>query len=188
LGRLAPAIFLDRDGTINREVGYLSSPKKLRLFAGAGEAIRLLSQAGFKVIVVTNQSGVARGLLKRRELKNINRFLEAKLAKEWARIDAFYICPHHPDDNCSCRKPRTGLIKKAARDFGLDLSRSYIIGDKLSDIEMGRRARLKESILVLTGLGKKELCRAKEINFKLGRVSKDILAAARYIYQLNNVS
>ena len=184
---MKPAVFLDRDGTINRDVGYLSTPKKLALFRGTSEAISLLSRAGYKVIVVSNQSGVGRGFISKETVKCINLRLEKMLAERGARIDAFYICPHHPDDGCSCRKPRTGLIKKAARDFGLDLSRSYIIGDKLTDIEMGRRARLKESILVLTGMGRKELRRAKEGNFKLGPVSKDLLAAARSIYR-NNVS
>lgn len=178
---MKPAVFLDRDGTINREVGYLSTPKKLALFRGTSEAISLLSRAGYKVIVVSNQSGVGRGFISKETVKCINRRLEEMLAKKGARIDAFYICTHHPDDGCSCRKPKTGLIKKAARDFSLDLSRSYIIGDKLSDIEMGRRARLKESILVLTGMGRKELRRAKEVDFKLGPLSRDILAAARHI-------
>lgn len=176
-----PAVFLDRDGTINRDVGYLSKLEKLYLYHGAAKAIKLFSQLGFKVIVVSNQSGIGRGFVKKIELQKINRRLTEQLAKKGARIDAFYICPHLPEDGCSCRKPKIGLIKKAAKDFNLDLPRSYLIGDKLSDIEMGRNGKFKEAILVRTGLGQKELRRAREINFKLGPVARDILAAARII-------
>jgi len=175
------AVFFDRDGTINRDECYLSDVRKLYVFLNAGKAIRLLSDAGFKIIVVSNQSGIGRGIVRRSQLKIINHKLEKILAKRGAKIDAFYICPHRPNENCKCRKPRPGLIKKAAKDFNLDLSRSYIIGDKLSDVETKEKAGLKEGILVLTGLGRRSLREAKKTKFKLGPVCKDALAAARFI-------
>jgi len=175
------AVFFDRDGTINRDEVYLSDVRKLYVFLNAGKAIRLLSDAGFKIIVVSNQSGIGRGIVRRSQLKIINHKLEKILAKRGAKIDAFYICPHRPNENCKCRKPRPGLIKKAAKDFNLDLSRSYIIGDKLSDVETKEKAGLKEGILVLTGLGRRSLREAKKTKFKLGPVCKDALAAARFI-------
>ena len=175
------AVFLDRDGTINRDEVYLSDVRKLYVFLNAGKAIRLLSDAGFKIIVVSNQSGIGRGIVRRSQLKIINHKLEKILAKRGAKIDAFYICPHRPNENCKCRKPRPGLIKKAAKDFNLDLSRSYIIGDKLSDVETKEKAGLKDGILVLTGLGRRSLHEAKKTKFKLGPVCKDSLAAARLI-------
>lgn len=181
------AVFLDRDGTINRDFGYLSDPRKLYIYSNAGKAIKLLSNAGFKVMIVTNQSGIGRGQVKKYELKNINRRLKGLLAKDGAKIDAIYICPHHPDENCDCRKPRPALIKKAAREFNLNLSRSYIIGDKLSDVETKEKAGLSEGILVLTGLGRRSLREAKKTKFKLGPVCRDILSAAKLICKFNAI-
>lgn len=182
------AVFLDRDGTINREMGYLSDIKKLYVFTNAARAIKLLSEAGFRIIIVSNQSGIARGLIKKKELEKINCRLQELLARGGARIDAFYICPHHPDERCSCRKPKTGLIKKAKRDFSLDLSRSYVIGDKLTDIEMGRNAGVRESILVLTGFGRGEMRRAGDTGFKLGPVCRDVLSASKLICRFESCS
>jgi histidinol-phosphate phosphatase family protein len=181
------AVFLDRDGTINREMGYLRDLNKLYIYSNTARAIRLLSCAGFKIIVVSNQSGVGRGMIKRQDFKNINHKIKESLARKGANIDAFYICPHHPDDNCTCRKPRTGLINKAAKKFGLELSSSYIIGDKLSDIELKKRAGLKEAVLVLTGFGKKHLCKAREDGVELGPVARDILSAARLILKIESL-
>ena len=175
------AVFLDRDGTINRDEVYLSDVRKLYVFLNSSKVIRLLSRAGFKIIVVSNQSGIGRRIIKRGELRTINRRLIEILAKRGVKIDAFYICTHRPDENCNCRKPRPGLIKKAARDFNLDLSRSYIIGDKLSDVETKEKAGLREGILVLTGWGKGSLREAKKTRFKLCPVCKDIFTAAKLI-------
>ena len=180
------AVFLDRDGTINRDEVYLSDVRKLYVFLNAIKAIRLLSKSGFKIIIVTNQSGVGRGIVKKSVLREINCKLKKSLAEKGAKIDAFYICTHRPDENCECRKPKTTLLKKAARDFGLDLSSSYIVGDKLSDVGTGMNAGLKESILVLTGIGKKEFLKAKKTRFKLGPVCKDIYSAAKLICKIES--
>jgi D-glycero-D-manno-heptose 1,7-bisphosphate phosphatase len=151
------AVFLDRDGTVNEEVGYMTDLTKLRLIRGAGAAIRQLNDSGFLVVLVTNQSGVARGFFPESLVREAHERLDEMLRTEGARIDAFYYCPHHPTAgnshytrDCDCRKPRTGLIERAVRDLDIDVSRSYMVGDKWSDIELGHRAGVR-AILVQSG-------------------------------------
>lgn len=151
------AVFLDRDGTVNEEVGYLCDLDNLRLIPGAGAAIKRLNEAGLKVVLVTNQSGVARGYFPEALVHETHERLDRMLRKEGARIDAVYYCPHHPTEGnsrytmiCDCRKPGTGLIDRAARDLALDVKRSYVVGDKWSDVELGQRAGA-HSILVQSG-------------------------------------
>ena len=126
------------------------------MFSFAGPAIKLLNEKGIKAIVVTNQSGIGRGYFDRKTLDEIHRKLRGELAKEEAFLDRIYYCPHHLDDDCHCRKPKTGLFLKAAGDFDLDLGQCCTIGDKLTDLEAGREAGTK-TILVLTGYGKEVL-------------------------------
>jgi D-glycero-D-manno-heptose 1,7-bisphosphate phosphatase len=151
------AVFLDRDGTVNEEVGYLSDLKKLRLLPGAGAAIRMLNEAGLKVVLVTNQSGVARGYFPESFVTETHELLTRMLALESARLDGIYYCPHHPKAgnsaytmDCDCRKPATGMLDRAARDLEIDLGRSFMVGDKWSDVELGNRAGAR-SVLVRTG-------------------------------------
>lgn len=157
------AVFLDRDGTVNEEVGYLSSGEELRLLPGATEGVRLLNQHGLKAVVVSNQSGVARGYLSESQVTEIHGRLEELLGEEGAYLDGIYFCPHHPEAGnlpyrtvCDCRKPKGGMLKRAASDLDLDLSRSYVIGDHLSDVILGKNLGMK-SILVLTGHGRNQL-------------------------------
>jgi D-glycero-D-manno-heptose 1,7-bisphosphate phosphatase len=151
------AVFLDRDGTVNEEVGYLTNIDKLHLIPGAGAAIRRLNEAGFKVVLVTNQSGVARGYFPESLVQDAHLRLDQLLEPDDARIDAVYYCPHHPTAgnseytrDCDCRKPRTGLIERAVKDLVIDINRSYIVGDKWSDIELGQRAGI-HAVLVMSG-------------------------------------
>lgn len=151
------AVFLDRDGTVNEEVGYLRNLAELRLIPGAGAAIKRLNDAGLKVVVVTNQSGVARGYFPESLVQEAHERLDRMLRREGARIDAVYYCPHHPTAGnssytvvCDCRKPGTGLIDRAARDHDIDVKNSFIIGDKWIDVELGQRAGAR-SILVQSG-------------------------------------
>jgi len=153
------AIFLDRDGTINEEVGYLDSLDKLVIFPSAFEAIRLINQSGRKVIVVTNQAGVARGLFGEDLVETIHAALREALRRRGAFIDAFYYCPHHPTEglppyrqSCDCRKPAPGLFLRASREWNLDLSASWMIGDRYNDMEAAHRAGAR-GILVKTGYG-----------------------------------
>ena len=152
------AVFLDRDGTVNEEVGYLSDLKQLKVIPGAGAAIRRLNEAGFKVVLVTNQSGVARGYFSESFVLDTHALLEQRLRNEGARFDGIYYCPHHPTKGnsrytteCDCRKPGTGMIDRAARDLNVDVKKSYVVGDKWSDVELGQRAGA-HTILVRSGI------------------------------------
>lgn len=153
-------MFLDRDGTINVEKEYLYKVKDFEFIPGAPEAIRKLKAAGFLVIVVTNQSGVARGYYGLDDVARLHEHMSAELAKHGASVDAFYVCPHHPDARvaelrieCDCRKGAPGMLLRAAAEHGIDLGRSYMVGDKLADIEAGEGAGCS-TILVKTGYGK----------------------------------
>jgi D-glycero-D-manno-heptose 1,7-bisphosphate phosphatase len=157
-----PAVFLDRDGTINVEKDYLWRPEDFEFIAGSVEAIRRLKEAGFLVIVVTNQSGVARGYFGIEEVETLHRHIQEQLEQAGTRIDGFYLCPHHPEQGvgafrreCDCRKGNPGLLLQAAREHGIDLAASFMVGDKRADLEAGRRAGCR-SFLVLTGYGREE--------------------------------
>lgn len=152
-------VFLDRDGTINREVHHLRRVDQLELLDGAAEAIRLLNEHGARVVVVTNQAAIGRGLLNEAGLDDIHAALDAVLAQHGARIDAVYSCPHHPTEaigayrvECSCRKPRPGSLQRAALELGVELEGAFMIGDKRSDLEAGRAVGCR-TILVRTGYG-----------------------------------
>jgi heptosyltransferase-2 len=143
-------IFLDRDGTLNPDPGYIKSPDQLELFPGVSEALARLKRAGARLIVVTNQSGVARGFLTRDDLDAVHMKLMRLLEGAGASPDAIYFCPHHPDEGCDCRKPNRGMIDQAVRERGVNLDRSYLIGDHIRDIELAKRIGAR-SVLVTTG-------------------------------------
>ena len=156
-----PAVFLDRDGTINVERSYVTRPEDMQLVPGADDAILRLKGAGFAVVVVTNQSAIARGMLTEARLDEIHRDLELQLDVSSAVLDGIYYCPHHPEfptdsvgPACDCRKPEPGLIFRAAQELGLDLKQSYMIGDSLTDLQAGWNAGC-HAVLVLTGHGKR---------------------------------
>jgi D-glycero-D-manno-heptose 1,7-bisphosphate phosphatase len=151
----SPAVFLDRDGTINEEMGYINHLSRFRIFSQAAPAIRRLNEAGLKVVVISNQSGVARGFFPAALLAEVNRRLTGILAAGGARLDGLYLCTHHPEEGCPCRKPKPELILQAARDLDLDLERSYLVGDRYNDIQTAANAGVK-GILVLTGYGRGE--------------------------------
>lgn len=137
------AVFIDRDGTINRNVEYLSDANKFRMYPGVARGIALLNAKGFKIIVVTNQSGIARGFFSVDDLQKIHWRMTAELAEQGATIDAIYFCPHHPDEGCDCRKPRTALFDKAIKDFEIHPASSFVIGDRMLDVEAGRKVGCK---------------------------------------------
>ena len=148
------AVFLDRDGTIIEDVGYIGECSRVRFLLGASQAIKSLNENGFGVIVVTNQSGVARGYFSEETVQELNRYIREALAEQGAHIDMFYYCPHHIEGiieeyrkECHCRKPNPGMIKEAAGEFDIDLKGSFVIGDKISDIEAGHRAGCKTILL-----------------------------------------
>jgi D-glycero-D-manno-heptose 1,7-bisphosphate phosphatase len=178
------AVFLDRDGTINVERESLHKVEDFALLDGATEAIRRLRDAGFLVIVVTNQSGVARGYFGMDEVETLHRHLQSELARIGTQIDAFYICPHHPKEGmgafrceCDCRKGKPGMLLQAAREHGIDLGRSYMVGDKVADVEAGLAAGC-HPLLVLTGHGAKE---AEALPPGRAETVPDLAAAAEWI-------
>jgi D-glycero-D-manno-heptose 1,7-bisphosphate phosphatase len=157
------AVFIDRDGTISEEVGYVNHVSRYRVFPFAAEAVRLLNEAGWLAVLVTNQAGVARGYFREDLIGEVHALLAAELERGGARLDAVYYCPHHPTVgeppyrlDCDCRKPRPGLIRRAARELGLDLAGSWMVGDRYSDVELARHAGVR-SAFVLTGYGRGEL-------------------------------
>ncbi len=185
------AIFLDRDGTINEEVGYLDSADKLRIIPAAFEAVRQINASGMKAVVITNQAGVAKGLFTEEFVREINRQIQSSLLAQSALIDRFYFCPHHPTEGigpyrliCDCRKPEPGLLLQAAFDLNIDLARSYVIGDRLRDVETAHRAGAK-GVVVMTGYGRDLMQQsgpdqANELN-QPDYIAQDILEAVHWI-------
>jgi D-glycero-D-manno-heptose 1,7-bisphosphate phosphatase len=147
-----PAVFLDRDGTINEEMGYINHLSRFRLLPQTVPAIRRLNAAGFKVVIVTNQSGAARGYFPASLVDEVHGHLKTLLASGGAHVDGIYVCLHAPEANCACRKPQPALIQRAAQDLDLDLARSYAVGDRYRDVETAANAGV-QGILVLTGYG-----------------------------------
>jgi D-glycero-D-manno-heptose 1,7-bisphosphate phosphatase len=150
------AVLLDRDGTLIVDRDYLSDPAGVELLPGAAAGLRKLRDLGLALVVVTNQSGIGRGLFDEAALAAVHDRLTTLLAAEGVRLDGIYHCPHAPADDCACRKPRTELALRAARDLGLDLARAFVVGDKRADVELGRALGVP-GILVRTGYGEREL-------------------------------
>jgi heptosyltransferase-2 len=143
-------VFLDRDGTLNYDSGYLKSASELKLLPGVGPALARLKAAGARLVVVTNQSGVGRGILTLKDLEAIHARLEGLLEQDDAALDAIYFCPHHPDDGCRCRKPARGMVDRAVSELQVDLRRSYLIGDHARDVQLAKAVGAK-AILVTSG-------------------------------------
>jgi len=185
---MKPAVFIDRDGTINEQRGYINHISQFVLLPGVGKAISLLNKNNHTVVITSNQSGVARGYFPIQLVKEIHELMEQKLTKDNAHIDRIYFCPHHPDGvvpeysrECDCRKPNTGLIKKAKAELDIDMETSYVIGDRLLDIEFAKNANLP-GILVLTGYGKGELKYVvPHKSIKPAYVAEDLLRAVQWI-------
>jgi D-glycero-D-manno-heptose 1,7-bisphosphate phosphatase len=144
------AVFFDRDGTLMQDADYCDDPAKVKVFEGAADAIRELKGRGFKIVVVTNQSGIGRGYMIEENYRAVAREFESQLGSDL--IDSTYFCPHSPEESCACRKPEPGMLLQAAEEHQIDLTKSYFVGDKDSDIECGKRAGTK-TILVRTGYG-----------------------------------
>ncbi|MFQ5543197.1 MAG: lipopolysaccharide heptosyltransferase II [Nitrospiria bacterium] len=184
------AVFLDRDGTINVDSRYIDSIKRFSLIPGAAAAIARLNRHGIPVIVVTNQSGIARGLFSESFLNQLHLHLQRLLAKNGARLDGIYYCPHHPDfqkngenKKCACRKPELGMIEQAALDHNLDFSKSYVVGDKPSDIGLAQNGA--RSILVQTGEGIASLKKMTRSGLHLDHVAEDLTEAVEWILRQN---
>jgi D-glycero-D-manno-heptose 1,7-bisphosphate phosphatase len=182
-----PAVFIDRDGTLTEEVGYVNHPSRLRLLPRSAEAVRRLNEAGVAAVVATNQAGVARGYFSEDVLHAVNAALIAQLERAGARLDGLYVCLHHPSEGvppyraaCDCLKPRPGLLVRAAQELGLDLAASAMVGDKASDLEPGRRVGAR-AVLVLTGYGRGEWeYRREHFTVPPDHVAGDLLDAVEW--------
>jgi D,D-heptose 1,7-bisphosphate phosphatase len=179
------AVFLDRDGTLNEDPGYIGDPNKLVLFSDVGESLALLkNKYNFKLIVISNQSGVARGLISEEEVNAVNSELNKKLAPYKVNIDEFYYCIHHPEfsdkEECDCRKPSPKMILDSAKDLNIDLSKSYLIGDTISDIDAGKNAGIK-AILVKTGKGVESISVLQKENKFPTFVAENLMEACQFI-------
>ncbi len=185
---IRPAVFLDRDGTLNEELGYINHPSRFQVYPWAAAAVSLLNQAGFATVVVTNQSGVARGYFGEDLVQEVHRKLVDEIARGGGKIDGIYYCPHHPDGkveaykrSCECRKPKLGMLERAAAELHLDLKRSYIVGDRYTDIEFAHRAELP-CAFVLSGYGRGEYeYQRQNWQHQPWKVTEHLLAAAKEI-------
>jgi D-glycero-D-manno-heptose 1,7-bisphosphate phosphatase len=159
---MRPAIFLDRDGTLVEEAGYADRLERLIFYPYSIDAVRLLNRAGYAVVVVTNQAGVARGIFKESFVAEAHRHISDRLAAGGARVDGFYYCPHHPEasvaeyrQTCTCRKPQPGMFTRAAEELDIALDKSFVVGDRWHDLEAGQRVGVR-GVLVRTGYGRTE--------------------------------
>ena len=185
-----PAVFIDRDGTINEQMGYVNHISRFVLLPGTAEGIRLLNRHQYLAIIVSNQSGVARGYFPMELIDRVHAHMKDLLAKEGANIDGIFFCPHYPRGTvpeysveCDCRKPGTGLVQKACEKFDIDMKNSYVIGDRCSDIELAERSNL-QGIMVTTGYGLGDIEYVLPNKpFKPLHIARDFLHAVRWIIE-----
>ena len=168
------AVFLDRDGTIAIDVPYCRRPEDFKLFPNIARAIKLLDEHGYKVIIITNQSGVARGYFDEDTLDRIHQKMQRELAERGACIDGIYYCPHHPDDDCECRKPKPKMILQAAKEHDIDLKQSFMVGDMPMDVQVGQNAGCR-TVLLLPDTGENETGSTPDY------IAPDLYAAALWI-------
>ncbi|MDE0685536.1 MAG: D-glycero-beta-D-manno-heptose 1,7-bisphosphate 7-phosphatase [Candidatus Poribacteria bacterium] len=185
-------VFLDRDGVINRNppnMGYVRRWSEFSFIPNSRKAIRELTQNGYRIVVVTNQAGIGRGLFSEEDLKDIHSRMVSKITETGGRIDAVYYCPHHPKAGCECRKPKPGMLIRAVREHNIELSSAYLIGDSTTDIQAGRCVGTK-ALLVLTGLGQesyyhyintKPCGRADKNRHRPGKIFTDLYTATRWL-------
>lgn len=174
------AIFLDRDGTLNKEVMYAHKEEDYALLPGVIEGLRSLKEKGFLFFIITNQAGIGRGIFKEEDMHLFNKLLLSDLESAGIHIEKLYFCPHHPDDGCDCRKPEPRWVFEAAKEFAIDLTKSYMLGDHKSDMLMARNAGIK-AVFLLTGHGKEEFEEGMDVDV----VAEDFSQATRWILDDN---
>ena len=183
-----PAVFIDRDGTLTEEVGYVNHPQRLNLLPRSAAAVRRLNEAGIAAVVATNQAGLARGYFTEEVMNAVNQRLVGELKRAGAHLDGLYVCPHHPTEgvpplraDCDCRKPKPGLLQRAARELDLDLAASAMIGDRISDVAVGQAVGAA-GVLVLTGYGRGEWEHQRhDWTVKPDHVAEDLLDAVEWV-------
>ncbi len=176
-------MFLDRDGTLNYDPGYLKIAADLKLLAGVGPALARLKKVGAKLVVVTNQSGVGRGILTLKDLEAIHARLQGLLEQEDVALDAIYFCPHHPDDGCRCRKPNVGMVERAVSELQLDFRRFYLIGDHARDIQLAHRVGAKSVLLTPAPVDAQSLERLKAEKAMPDAMAKSMAEAVDWILE-----
>jgi D-glycero-D-manno-heptose 1,7-bisphosphate phosphatase len=181
------AIFLDRDGTINKDVGYPDTSDQIEIYSSSFEALGKINAAGFLAVIITNQSGIGRGYLSEADLEEIHHKMKADFAERGVHVDGIYFCPHYElsenpryRKDCDCRKPKPGLALRAAKDLGIDLAGSYFIGDKVEDVLFGLNIGARP-VLVLTGFGAESEKKLKEMSIRPAHTAPDLLAAVNWI-------
>lgn len=188
------AVFLDRDGTINRDVGYPNSYEQIDIYPYSFKAVRKINDSGLLAVIVTNQSGIGRGIIDERSLREIHEKMEAAFAEKGAHFDGIYYCPHYLSSSipkykkdCRCRKPFPGMALQATADLDIDTEHSYMIGDKVEDIEFGLNIKA-QPILLLTGFGQRSLIKLKDNNIKPAHVAQNLLRAVDWILKKENAA
>lgn len=175
------AVFVDRDGTLNINIDYLSDPAGYQLYPGVASGLKMLRDAGFIIVVVTNQSGIGRGIFNERTLELIHLRMKELLAAEGASVDAIYFCPHHPDDRCACRKPGTALFERAVRDIGIDPAISFVIGDTEMDVAAGKKMGARAALVPEPRNRAKTLKEMEGWKARPDFVGADFLSAVRWV-------
>jgi len=176
--QIHPAVFLDRDGTIIHDRNYLKDPRHIKFYRGVFPALRLLHRGGYKLVLVTNQSGIGRGLFSRQDLRRVHHRFQQELKGAGVRLDGIFVCPHRPEESCACRKPKLKLFLVATKRLGIDLKKSYLVGDRLSDITPARPLK-SQGILVQTGLGRQQKLTSQQKR-SIHR-TRSLVSAARWI-------
>ncbi len=175
------AVFVDRDGTINVDVHYLDDPDKFEMYPGVGEGVKKLKDSGFKIIIITNQSGIARGYFTEKQLSDVHERMKKEFQEFYVMLDGIYYCPHHPDDNCNCRKPRTGLFEKAIDEHNIDISKSYMIGDKALDINAGKKIGTVTILIPELHIRDEILSKKNELKYDPDYIADDFFDAVEWI-------
>ena len=186
-GGQAPVVYLDRDGTLNFDPGYLNQPDQLQLLPGVGQAVARLNRAGFKAVVLSNQSGLARGLITKEQLDAIHRRLHELLAADGARLDGIFICPHHPEDACSCRKPAAGLVSRAQQELGIAPDHAIVIGDKASDVGLARNIGATAVFVTSGHHPEEEQARMVALGLVPDFTARELAEAVKWILEKENV-
>ncbi|MBU4444368.1 D-glycero-beta-D-manno-heptose 1,7-bisphosphate 7-phosphatase [bacterium] len=175
------AIFIDRDGTINVDVHYLDDPDKFEMYPGVGEGVKKLKDKGFKIIVITNQSGIARGYFIEKQLWNIHEIMKKEFQEFDVVLDGIYYCPHHPNDKCDCRKPNTGLFEKAIKEHDIDVKKSYMLGDKTLDVGAGKKIGARTVLVPEPHIRDELLSNKNEWEYGPDYIADDFMDAVEWI-------
>lgn len=178
------AVFIDRDGTINVDVHYLDDPDKFEMYPGVGEGVKILKDSGFKIIIITNQSGIARGYFTEKQLSDIHEKMKKEFREFDVVLDGIYYCPHHPDENCNCRKPNTVLFEKAIKEHNIDVEKSYMIGDKILDVGAGKKIGAGTIIIPEPHIKDEFISKKNEWKYTPDCIADDFMDAVEWILKL----